>query len=233
MARRRGKPGIRRTRKRAPARLPDIRQLHQAVSFRPVRVRKLPKDPPVTIHHMERTIRIPVKFMLDTDASAAAGFIGSPGATFDIPVYVTKLGTNVKVPEPVYLSPKLVAACFSNMTGMTTDLGKALDLAFRKVLFWGPSVGANIASPASIDLALDLGTYTTGISLADVGTNIHRPAVGASLPFLHWMESASTAAVIKFQWDSGNRASSSTFTAGRYEIGIAHITVTGRYVEEA
>lgn len=232
MARGRGRTGVRKSRKRAPTRRADIRQLHQAVSFRPVRVRKLPRDPPVTNQHVEKVIRLPIRFMIDSSATES-GFIGSPGADFDIPTFITKRGANLKTPDTVILSPKLLTACFTNITGMTSDIGKSLDVAFKKVIFWGPSMGGNITTPSSIDFAFDLGTYTSGINLADIGTSIHRPVVGVTVPFTHWMESSSIAGIMKFQWDSGNVASTSAFPDGRYEIGVAHITMIGRYAQEA
>lgn len=233
MANRRSKNRSRRPLRRAPRRKAN-RNIRQALDLRPVRLRSIVNDPPVTIQHSEKSIRIPIRFLVD-DTATGSGFIGAPGAAFDTPVYVCKYVTNTGGPDTVLLTIADISKCFGNITGMlTTDgtFGKRLDICIRKVIFWGPSVSSNITSPGSIEMSVDLGEFTTGCNLADIGTTTRRPAVGVRIPFTRWFEASNTDTnKIKLQWDSGNKDGTANFPKGRYEIGVAHITVTGRYSE--
>lgn len=218
-------------RQRILSRTSNIKRLNKAVDFRPVRS-NCPTDPPSVNLHIERTFRIPIRFMLNTANNAVNGWINTNvGKSFDVPIYIVERNDNTKVPQPVQLTVSNIAQVFSNITGMVADIGKNLDIAILKVAFWGPIVGS-LPNPSTISLHVDVGHTSTGVSLSDVGTAIARPRVACHIPFTHWMDSDSTSIVCQFEWDSGNAVGTWKYPDGTYEIGFAHITVLGRFVQE-
>lgn len=208
----------------------SIRQLSKAVDFRVLATRRLPKDPPSTLQHVERSYKIPIRFMYDSKATASAWAGSAPGASFEVPNYVVKKNNN-NVPEAIAFTIGDISKVFTNITGMGPDIGKNLDIAILKVCFWGPVIGI-VSFPSTIELNVDLGNQTTGVSLADTGTTINRPAVGCTMPFTSWFESNSTRKFAFFEWDTQNKIGAYTYPEGVYEIGFAHITVLGRFVQD-
>lgn len=224
---RRGRPN--RSRKSNNVRS-SIRQLNKAVDFRILATRRLPKDPPATLQHVERSYKIPIRFMYNSKASTSEWAGPSPGSSFEVPNYVIKKNSN-NVPEAIAFTIHDISTVFSNITGMAPDVGKNLDISILKVCFWGPVVGI-VNFPSTIELNVDLGNQTTGVSIADTGTALNRPAVGCTMPFTSWFESKSTRKFVFFEWDTQNKIGAYTYPEGVYEIGFAHITVLGRFVQD-
>lgn len=216
-------------RQRNISRTSNIKRLNKAVDFRPTRS-NCPTDPPAVNLHIERSFRIPIRFMYDSDALSNSWINNDVGKSFDVPVYVVH-PNNIDLPSQVTLSYKQIVTVFSNITGMQASLGKNLDVAIQKVSFWGPVIGT-LPNPSTITLHVDPGHSATGVSISDTGTAINRPRVACHLPFTHWADSDSDQYFVSFEWDSGNKIGTWKYPKGAYEIGFAHITVLGRYVQE-
>lgn len=195
---------------------------------------RMPTDPPSIFRGLDICIKLQVNLVGDPQLPSGKDSGFDNYGSIDSPaIFIHKVLANGALGNGAITSydiSQLVDAYLGS-----TPATCYTELAIMKVLMWGPSHNSGLfTGNATSFVVLDPGDTYASRSVTDVGTSIHRPRCGLTVPQKVWFCGATTANKeysITFNPDtSPSTGTDKTRTRwplnkGAFDLGIMHLTV--------
>jgi hypothetical protein len=178
------------------------RKLQLVAQNTPVRC-NMPNDPPTLTSSITTSHIIPYRLVSGPVDAVTHPKLGETG------LITVKTDKNVLVPNPLYIHVDLLHKGVCGRFGFTQSANA--EYALAKVQYWGPTAAQLEGKEATPILTVDTQTASGGITVTDIGTQLHRAKLGVSLPLLRWYHSSSTEhlatiSIDQTSWDTGKEA---------------------------